>query len=107
MCVCLGHITAYVTLHNLMAQDHFMVCFTISLYKGDNGCCLFAIKIFCYASHDVSTVLLGRLHCGNVQLKFLSWVLIHKVCGIDVNSGSGGLRLAYESIGSFANPRPV
>ena len=59
-----------------MAQDHFMVCFTISLFKCDNGCCLFAIKIFCYASHDVSTVLLGRLHCGNVQLKFLSWVLI-------------------------------
>ena len=78
VCVCLGHITAYVTLHNLMAQDHFMVCFTISLYKCDNGCCLFAIKIFCYASHDVSTVLLSRLHCGNVQLKFLSWVLIRK-----------------------------
>ena len=38
------------------------------------GVCLF----FRHVSRDVSTVLLGRLHCGNVQLWSLSWVSVSR-----------------------------
>jgi len=56
----LGYIAARLSFCRSVSQDHFLVCFTISAYKCDNGCyCLFAYR-------DVSTVLLGarRLHCG-------------------------------------------
>jgi len=40
-------ITARLSPRRLMAQDHyFPVCFTISPHNCDNGCCLFAVKIF-------------------------------------------------------------
>jgi len=40
------------------------VCFTIIPYNRNHGYCLFTVNIFDYASCDVRTVLLGRLHPG-------------------------------------------
>ena len=42
------------------------------------GVC-FPLKVLRHVSRDVSPVLLGRLHCGNVQLWSLNMVLIWSV----------------------------
>jgi len=50
----------YITAHRLMAQcDSFECTTTLAV-------CLL-LKFLRYVSLDVSTVLLGRLHCGNIQ----------------------------------------
>ena len=36
------------------------------------------LRFLRYASRDVGTLLLSRLHCGNVQLWSLPWVLFLK-----------------------------
>jgi len=48
------------SLLRLMPQYNFLVCFTISAYKRNNGCRL-PFKFSRYASRDVSAVLLGTL----------------------------------------------
>jgi len=70
----LGYIAARLSFCRSVSQDHFLVCFTISAYKCDNGCyCLFAYR-------DVSTVLLGAVGyiVVFVQLCALRWVLLSK-----------------------------
>lgn len=58
----LTSLLAPLSLHRLRAQDHFLVCFTVSRYKCDNGCCLFAVKFLRRASRDASAVFPGRSH---------------------------------------------
>ena len=62
----------------------FLAYLTNGLYK----CCSSVANFFShYASRDVSAVLLGTLHCGNVQVCSTLWVLI---CGLGLWSCKHG-----------------
>lgn len=61
------------------------LCFTISSYKFDNGCHLFALKILCHAICDVAVYLLGYI------VAVSNYGLSLGCLGLDVSCGSTGV----------------
>ena len=64
------------------------LCFTISSYKFDNGCHLFALKILCHAICDVAVYLLGYI------VAVSNYGLSLRCLGLDVSCGSTGVGFA-------------